>query len=349
MGINALSEIGTVTQQAVTGVMFDQYRTAFDGDIVPRSSGIVTFGGGSLGNSTYPFLNGTFAGSILAGNIVVGANAIKTISNGDIYFIPDGTGKVKPNGTDFQEYINLKLVSKTSTYTAAEESVILANANGGAVTINLPSAVGITGRTYIIKKIDSSTNTVIIDGDSTETIDGVQTQKLVFENQYIQIVSNGNNWNILNEKTTQIFDRKMFSTNKTVAWAGSDWQRIVQCQTSINESIWPDAYLGSGKVFLRITTDNLSATNVRVKITTLTPTVVFEHVITAGGWGSGNSGAVSLIDLSSGSVTSLDLTSTPLLGLNTNTVSAATRWTMEFYSSSVNSNVNLTVEFIVKK
>lgn len=92
------------------------------------------------------------------------------------------------------------VVSKTSAYTAnASDNTILVDASGGAVTITLPTAVGIKGREYIIKKIDSSANAVTIDGDGSETIDGVVTKDL--ENQYhgIKILSGGTNWEIIHE------------------------------------------------------------------------------------------------------------------------------------------------------
>jgi len=88
-----------------------------------------------------------------------------------------------------------KVVSKTAGYTATLlDNIILVNASGGEVTIGLPTAIGSTGKPYLIKKTDSSENKVIIDPNGSETIDGVLTVSLVSQYSFIQIISNGSNW-----------------------------------------------------------------------------------------------------------------------------------------------------------
>ncbi len=91
------------------------------------------------------------------------------------------------------------IVSVTSTtYNATHTNgniVLLVDAAtaGGNVTINLP-AVASTTATYIIKKIDSGGNTVTVDANSTETIDGATTQVVMFQNTVFTIVTNGSAW-----------------------------------------------------------------------------------------------------------------------------------------------------------
>jgi hypothetical protein len=92
----------------------------------------------------------------------------------------------------------LVVISKSATYTLlTTEDVVLCTASGGAFTINLPTAVGNSGKVFYIKKVDSSILAVTVDADTTETIDGQLTQ--VISNQYdnITIVSNGTNWSII--------------------------------------------------------------------------------------------------------------------------------------------------------
>ena len=90
------------------------------------------------------------------------------------------------------------IVGKTANYTAtSDDYTIICNATSGDITITLPTASTSTRRTYHIKKIDSSVNTVTIDGDSAETIDDAATQTL--NNQYdsITIQSDGTEWWII--------------------------------------------------------------------------------------------------------------------------------------------------------
>jgi hypothetical protein len=79
-----------------------------------------------------------------------------------------------------------------SPYTITETSgtvLIRCNAVGGNITVNLPTAVSHTGL-YSIKKIDSSANTVTIDGDSVETIDGAANHVLTLQWESVTMLSN---------------------------------------------------------------------------------------------------------------------------------------------------------------
>src|SRR6185295_13642672 len=53
---------------------------------------------------------------------------------------------------------------------------VLVDASGANRTITLPAASGATRRIYVIKKTDATANTVTIDGNGSETIDGATTQ-----------------------------------------------------------------------------------------------------------------------------------------------------------------------------
>jgi hypothetical protein len=69
------------------------------------------------------------------------------------------------------------------------------DATAGAVTITLPTAVGITGRRYMVRKSDSSANAVVVDGDGSETINGATTYSLTSQYQPLTIIeSNGAGW-----------------------------------------------------------------------------------------------------------------------------------------------------------
>jgi hypothetical protein len=88
-------------------------------------------------------------------------------------------------------------ISTTSTLTPAQSGTIDVNAAGGAVTVNLPTAVGYAGMVYSIRKSDSSANAVTIDGSTTETIDGSLTKALTSQYSHTKIQSNGANWIVI--------------------------------------------------------------------------------------------------------------------------------------------------------
>lgn len=95
---------------------------------------------------------------------------------------------------------NVESISGTDTLDSGND-IVLASASGGAFTLNLPTAAGITGKIYTIKKTDSTFNAVTLDGSGAETIDGSTTTTLDTENEIIKIVSDGTNWEILDRKT----------------------------------------------------------------------------------------------------------------------------------------------------
>jgi len=94
--------------------------------------------------------------------------------------------------------VELPIVAKTSTYTAAATDYTIYCDNSSGMTIDLPAASGCSGRIYIIKNVGSS-GTITVDGNSGETIDGATTYSLSTQWSSIMIQSNGSNWLILSK------------------------------------------------------------------------------------------------------------------------------------------------------
>lgn len=94
--------------------------------------------------------------------------------------------------------VNVANVVTTATNKNADvETIILVDATSGAITITLPPALSYLNKIYTIKKIDSTTNSVIVDGNGAETIDNNQTVTIGFQYTTLQIVSNGIAWYII--------------------------------------------------------------------------------------------------------------------------------------------------------
>ena len=90
------------------------------------------------------------------------------------------------------------IINKTGSYLATTaDNVIDCDATSGAITITLPTAVGNTGKIYTIKKNDSSTNTVTVDANAAETIDGTLTKIITTQYTSMTIISDGSNWLII--------------------------------------------------------------------------------------------------------------------------------------------------------
>lgn len=90
------------------------------------------------------------------------------------------------------------LVTKTANYTATTvDCTILGNAATGNITITLPTAASVAGRFYVVKKIDSTANTVTVATTSAQTIDGQASKVLSIQYDGIQVQSDNANWVII--------------------------------------------------------------------------------------------------------------------------------------------------------
>jgi hypothetical protein len=96
--------------------------------------------------------------------------------------------------------VSLAYVAKTAAYTAtATDYTIAGNASTAAFSVTLPTSVGITGKVYVVKKLDSSANAVTVATTSAQTIDGAATRSLPRQYDAVTLQSDGANWIIVSE------------------------------------------------------------------------------------------------------------------------------------------------------
>jgi hypothetical protein len=87
---------------------------------------------------------------------------------------------------------------KTAAYTlTTSDTVILASASSGAFKLTLPSSANVFGQQYTIKKIDSTTNAITVAPVSSQKIDGAASRTLSAEYDYLTIIADGANWQII--------------------------------------------------------------------------------------------------------------------------------------------------------
>ena len=88
----------------------------------------------------------------------------------------------------------------TSQASLSTDSTMLVNASSGNLTISLPTALGATRSIRTIKKIDASVNTVTIQANGAELIDGTNTRVLSTQWSSLQIQCDGTAWYILTDR-----------------------------------------------------------------------------------------------------------------------------------------------------
>ena len=117
--------------------------------------------------------------------VVLGRAAItETILRGQV-FVGDGA------------YETLKRTAITGNLTVSTETLVLADATSGEITVTLPPAADLVDTPIHIKKIDASAFAVIIDGDGSETIDDQLNATISDQYTCLTLVSDGAEWWIL--------------------------------------------------------------------------------------------------------------------------------------------------------
>lgn len=86
----------------------------------------------------------------------------------------------------------LALTNQTANYTVDMTTDCVVNCTANTFTVTLPTAVGIEGQYFIIK--NSGTGVITVDGDGSETIDGVANKILAVQYESLTVVSDGANW-----------------------------------------------------------------------------------------------------------------------------------------------------------
>lgn len=128
--------------------------------------------------------------------VSVAGNATGVIYDINDSIIYNGTTWDKIDNTE--ESVQAVVAITTTTYTipvTTGNSVILCNTGSNSTTVTLPTAVSNKG-TYIIKKISAS-NTMTIDGNASETIEGETTIAITALGESLTLVSDGANWRII--------------------------------------------------------------------------------------------------------------------------------------------------------
>jgi len=102
------------------------------------------------------------------------------------------------------------------------DGLMLVNATSGNVTITLYTAANNAGAVLTVKRTDASTNTVTVDGNSAETIDGRLTWLLPQQYASLTIVSDGSNWFVVGGSVTTETMTRCIDQDSTQAGTGAN-------------------------------------------------------------------------------------------------------------------------------
>jgi len=140
----------------------------------------------NLGLGTSATLNvGTGANNIVQ---LDGSSRLPAVDGSQLTNLPSGGGG----------FTYTAITSASSPVSGAVDNHYSADTSGGAITINLPALAGGNAGKEIRVKLKTAGNTLTLDGNSAETIDGSTTYTLTVQNQAVTLVSDGSsNWEVI--------------------------------------------------------------------------------------------------------------------------------------------------------
>lgn len=198
LAVNPLARANhTGTQLAAT---ISDFNTAVDAALTPGNGIDITTGTiSALGTANRISVAG---GTIDISASYVGQSSITTLGtissgiwNGSIIGVAyGGTGAASPGGA-LNNLTTVQTITAGTTLNDADR-ILFVNATSGNIAIALPSADNVYE--FVIKKVDSSVNTVTINADPGDLIQGSASFVLSTQYQYIRLVSDETtNWFIV--------------------------------------------------------------------------------------------------------------------------------------------------------
>jgi hypothetical protein len=121
-----------------------------------------------------------------------GTGNILNLTNGGVTQVAVAASGV----TTFSQAINLRTLSSAASLSSARESVILITDTSVARTVTLSTSDTVDGRVIIVKDASGAagTNSITIDTQGAELIDGATSTAISSNFGVIRLVSNGTNW-----------------------------------------------------------------------------------------------------------------------------------------------------------
>lgn len=146
------------------------------------------FGVSGVGNSTNASVANKFFNYFFGYQYVIDANGNTGINN------TAPNSKLSVTGS-----LSLTVTGYSADHSLAEDHAAFFTTAASAINCYLPTAIGKSGREYIIKKIDNGAGTVIITPPGGQTIDGAASYTLTTQYQFVKLVSNGSNWFVIGD------------------------------------------------------------------------------------------------------------------------------------------------------
>lgn len=218
-GILPLANGGTGVSSLATGFVRSNgsvLSTIVSIDATTALTGAVPIASGGTNNASL---------AVSAGGVIYAdGSKLQNVGAGTSGFYLQSNGASAPSWSAVA--VSNPVAAKTANYTLTGSDYFVAgSASGGAFTLTLPTAVGASGKVYILKRTDQTlANIITIATTSSQTIDGVTTKTLATQYEQYFLISDNANWHVLNHTYPQGWN----SYSPTITGVG----------TATNEGFW---------------------------------------------------------------------------------------------------------------
>lgn len=145
-------------------------------------------------------LSGTLTNAYAIGSYaLVSANNSMVLGGTGTWAVNVAVGTDKPNS---RLHVNGSFATTTRSINAnygatVNDHILIADGTSNNINITLPSVSNITGRQYIVKRVDGSNNTININAANGETIDGQPSIAVVTQWSVVTLVAGPTGWLVL--------------------------------------------------------------------------------------------------------------------------------------------------------
>ena len=138
------------------------------------------------------------------------------------------------------------VTTTTTAYTPSKsDKTIFADASSASFTITLPGAATVeAGKTYTVKRTNAGANTVIVDGNGSETIDGIASLRLNQRFDFLQLQSDGTNWMVISERISP-----SLLVNPALPYAATVYDGTISSNSNGTINLPSAAAVLGGKIF----------------------------------------------------------------------------------------------------
>jgi hypothetical protein len=148
--------------------------------------------------------------------------------------IADST--ITPSKLDISSFASVVsgiVTSVTAATTITDDDgigLLLVTTASSAITVTLPTASDNTNRVIRIKKVDSGSGKVTVDGEGSETIDGATTWLLPRQQSTVELFCNGVGWNVVSHHRCQVFSHFQSNAGTSIS---NDTTTIVDYEDTV--------------------------------------------------------------------------------------------------------------------